>query len=119
MAYTLKLNNNWDLCLDSNGNIATSLDDYAIAQNAANAVRLFLNDAFFARQKGVPHYQIELGDRPNPARSTLNNRIRQAVMQVEGVQNAQVTLDYNNNTRTFGGEITLTTDNGTAVRIEV
>lgn len=119
MAQTLTLNDKWDIHVDANGNIATSVDDYAIAQNAANAIRLFINDAYFNRQRGIPHFQIELGKRPGPARSTLSNRIRLAALQVEGVQDAEVTLEFSEDSRTFGGEVILTTINGTTVRVEV
>ena len=40
MAYTMLLNDKWDIHVDEAGNIATTTDDYAIAQNVANAVRL-------------------------------------------------------------------------------
>lgn len=119
MAYTLLLNDKWDIYVDGNGNIATTSDEYAIAQNAANAIRLFTNDAYFDQTRGIPHFQIELGKKAAPARSTLNNRMRKAVMAVEGVQDAEVLLEFNEQTRTFGGEVILTTVNGTSVRVEV
>ena len=61
MALSLALNNNWDIHTDKNGNIAVVKDAYAIAQNCANAVRLFTNDAYFNRDRGIPHFDIELG----------------------------------------------------------
>ena len=45
IAYTLYLNNAWDVAVDNAGNIATTSGDYAVAQNAANACRLFYEDA--------------------------------------------------------------------------
>lgn len=119
MAYTLLLNDKWDIQVDANGNIATVDAEYGIAQNAANAVRLFTDDAYFDRLKGIPHYKIELGQKPLPARSTLNNRIRKAVMAVDGVQDAEVTLEFDKETRVYGGEVMIITDNGTSVSVEV
>lgn len=116
---TLNLNNKWDIFVDANGNVATVGGDYAIAQSAANAVRLFLNDAYFDKNKGIPHFNIELGQKAAPARSVLSNRIKKAVLQVQGVVDAEVILDYNEKTRTFGGNVVLTTEQGTRVRVEV
>lgn len=119
MALTLLLNQNWDICVDENGNIAVSDGAYAIAQNCANAVRLFTNDAYFNRTRGIPHFGIDLGKKPAPARSTLVNRIRKAVMAVEGVTDAEVLLEFDAATRTYGGEIIITVVDGTSVRVEL
>ena len=61
MALSLALNDKWDIHTDENGNIAVVEDAHAIAQNCANAVRLFTNDAYFNRDRGIPHFDIELG----------------------------------------------------------
>ena len=54
IGHTLTLDlNEWDLTLDSGGNIATSVGPYAIAQNVANAVRLFTNDAWYDPERGI------------------------------------------------------------------
>ena len=61
MANTLLLNGNWDIHVDDAGNIATVTDDYAIAQNIANAVRLFVGDAYFEKSNGIPFFESVLG----------------------------------------------------------
>lgn len=119
MALTLLLNQNWDIGVDNNGNIALSTGAYAIAQNCANAIRLFTNDAYFNRTKGIPHFNIELGHKPIPARSTLTNRIRKAVLAVDGVTDAEIELEFDPATRTYGGDITITVTDGNTVRIEL
>ena len=96
----------WDITLDSSGRISTSANAYAIAQNVANAVRLFTNEAFFAMDEGIPHFEIELGY-TRPALSVLRARIREAALNVEGVLDAVVTLDGVQN-RKLSGEILLT-----------
>lgn len=108
--HTLLLDSNWDITLDAGGGIAQASDDYAIAQDVANAVRLFTEDAFFDQDRGIPHFDIELGHKP--ALGVLQARIREAAEAVEGVESAAVTLSYDEDTRTVGGEILLTTDTG-------
>jgi len=105
--HTLYLNpDSWDITLDSSGRISTSAAAYAIAQNVANAVRLFTGEAFFAQDEGIPHFEIELGY-TRPALSVLRARIREAALNVEGVLDAVVNLDGVQN-RKLTGEILLT-----------
>ena len=97
---------NWDITLDSSGRLQTSAAAYAIAQNVANAVRLFTNEAFFAMDEGIPHFEIELGY-TRPALSVLRARIREAALNVEDVLDAAVNLDGVRD-RKLTGEILLT-----------
>ena len=109
--YTLYLTpDNWDITLDSSGRIARSTQAYAIAQNVANAVRLFTGEAFFAMDEGIPHFDIELG-KTRPALSVLRARMREAALNVEGVLDAQITLD-DVQERKLTGEILLTVADG-------
>lgn len=110
-AHTLYLQpDSWDITLDSSGRIARSTQAYAIAQNVANAVRLFTGEAFFAMDEGIPHFDIELG-KTRPALSVLRARMREAALNVEGVLDAQITLDDVED-RKLMGEILLTVADG-------
>lgn len=110
-AHTLYLQpDSWDITLDSSGRIARSTQAYAIAQNVANAVRLFTGEAFFAMDEGIPHFDIELG-KTRPALSVLRARMREAALNVEGVLDAQITLD-DVQERKLTGEILLTVADG-------
>lgn len=116
MAYTLLLNGDWDITQDGEGNIATVLDAYAIAQNVANAVRLFTKDAYFDQDKGIPHFDIELGH--TPPLSVLRSRIIKAAKSVEGVADAVVTFDTFDD-RILRGEVLLTTTSGETINVEL
>ena len=110
-AHTLYLQpDSWDITLDSSGRLQTSANAYAIAQNVANAVRLFTGEAFFAMDEGIPHFDIELG-KTRPALSVLRARMREAALNVEGVLDAQITLDDVQD-RKLTGEILLTVADG-------
>ena len=110
-AHTLYLQpDSWDITLDSSGRISCSTQAYAIAQNVANAVRLFTGEAFFAMDEGIPHFDIELG-KTRPALSVLRARMREAALNVEGVLDAQITLD-DVQERKLTGEILLTVADG-------
>lgn len=111
-ATTLLLSDDWDICLDSSGNIAVAIDAYAIAQNVANAVRLFTDDAYYFPQDGIPHFGIELGKNAKEL-VLLRSRLIRAALAVEGVAAATITnLGVNRETRAVTGTITLTTMQG-------
>lgn len=110
---TLALNDDWDLKVDTAGNIAVIKDDDAIAQSAANAVRLFKNDAYFNRKDGIPHFEIELEKNFGLTESMLYNRIRSAVMAVDGVTDCEIEFEYGDE-RILGGTIYITSENGRA-----
>ena len=119
MAYTLLLNDKWDIFVDNAGNIATVTDDYAIAQNVANAERLFQNDAYFEQSKGIPYMASVFGERPTVSQSVLINRWRQAALNVDGVSDCEPIPVYDQEDQIIGGRIVATTINGTQVQVEV
>ncbi len=108
--HTLRLDpETWDLTLDSGGHIATAEETYGIAQNVANAVRLFTEDAYYDPDRGVPHFLIDLGVAPDM--SVVRNRIRRAALTVEGVSEAAVDITSITD-RMMSGVIHLSTDQG-------
>lgn len=115
---SLSLNDNWDIYTNDAGNIALTDGDYGVAQTAANKIRLFTNDAYFNRTSGIPHFDIELGKPFKVSETVIINRIRQAVMSVDGVTDAQVDLQFDTAQRFTGGTVYITTtDNVVAIEI--
>lgn len=45
----------WDLTIDAGGNIAVADVPYAIAQDAASAIKTFLGEAYYDTTLGVPY----------------------------------------------------------------
>lgn len=131
MAYghTLTLDADWDLQLDAAGNIMTSSGDYAVAQNVANAVRLFTNDAYYDPDRGIPHFALTLGRKP--VMSVFRTVVRQAALGVDGVRAAEVkdlalsqkdaqSPDGSSVTpRTLTGDIQLTMEDGETYGIDI
>ena len=115
IGHTLTLNlEDWDLTLDAGGNIATSSGPYAIAQNVANAVRLFTDDAYYDPERGIPHFIVDLGLLPQ--QSVVRSRVGAAARGVEGVAAAQVealALEE----RVLTGNIRLTTTEGASADV--
>lgn len=118
IGHTLYLNDKWDIFSDASGKIALVSGAYAIAQNAANAVRLFKNDAYLAQTRGIPHFEIELGKAPAIAAPILRTRIRETVLNVNGVTGAEVDLTFDESGRVMGGEVQATVLESENVQID-
>ena len=108
--HTLKLNSEWDLCLDEFGNIATITGDEAIAQNVCNALRLFTNDAWFDPDRGIDHFNLDLGVKP--LLSQVRARFTQAAQSVDGVAAATITNLQVDDNRQLHGQVLVVTVNG-------
>lgn len=88
---TLLLDQNaWDLVIDSAGNIAKADPPYALAQDVASAVRLFLGELWYAPPKGIPYFSDVLGQ--TPPTSLVTGYIERAALSVPGVVSAQCAL---------------------------
>jgi hypothetical protein len=99
----------WDLVLDSSGNIALAAPPYALAQDVASAVRLFLGELWYDVTKGVPYFQEVLGYLP-PA-NLLRTYLENAALSVPGVVTAQCILQPLTN-RQVTGQIRFTDESG-------
>jgi predicted anti-sigma-YlaC factor YlaD len=80
----------WDLIIDSAGNIAMAAPPYALAQDVASAVRLFLGELWYNTAKGIPYFEDVLGQLP-PA-TLLTGYMEKAALTVPGVVSAQVII---------------------------
>lgn len=110
---TLRLDREtWDLTLDGVGRISLTGDDDATAQNVANEARLFINDAYFIQDQGIPHFIVDLGHRVNNA--VLRSYLRRAALRVPDVREVLSVeiLSFDPKTRTLRGDIQFTTAEG-------
>lgn len=115
---SLFLNDNWDITLDSSGDLLTTRGLYCDAQNVANATRLFTRDAYLAQTQGIPHFDVDLG--VIPALSEVRAWYRNAAMSVENIQSASIEITgLNPDTRTLEGTISATVENGEQITVEI
>ena len=99
----------WDLVLDASGNIAVCTDPYAIAQDVANACRLFAAELWYDTTKGIPYFNEILGHRPPLA--VVRAYLVDAALAVPGVASAQVVISKFEN-RTLTGQVQFTDTSG-------
>lgn len=102
---------NWDLVIDSAGNIAMGAPAYALAQDVASAVRLFLGELWYDAKKGIPYFEQILGTLPPP--SLLVSLIEKAALTVPGVVRAQCIIQTFDN-RKVTGQIQFIDESGAA-----
>ena len=115
---SLFLNDQWDITLDSNGDLATTAGRYCDAQNVANATRLFTKDAYLAQNKGIPHFELDLG--VISSLSEVRSWYRKAAKGVENIQSATIDITaIDDDTRTLRGIITANVAEGDPVTIEI
>lgn len=76
----------WDIIKDAAGNIALAAEPYSLAQDAASAIRLFRDELWYQPSKGIPYYDVILGQTP-PAQ-IFKQQIQDAALTVPGVSSA-------------------------------
>lgn len=99
---------NWDLVLDVSGNIAAADNPYALAQDAASAIRLRLGELWYNTTQGVPYGQI-LGRPPNVP--YLKAKFQAAALTVPGVVTA-VCFISSITERSVAGQVQVTDEAG-------
>ncbi len=87
----------WDLLADARGNIAVASDPYAMAQDVANACKLFLGEQWYNVTTGVPWLEEVLGRAPPVG--LLQSLLEQAARSVPGVVQARCTVQSLENRR--------------------
>lgn len=100
---------NWDLVLDSNGNIALAAPPYAVAQDVASAIKTFLNEVYYDSTLGVPWLQQILGQ--TPPLSVFKAAIVAAALSVPSVVSATCVIESIQG-RQVTGQVQFTTSGG-------
>jgi hypothetical protein len=102
----------WDLTLDANNNIAVAPEPYALAQDAASAIKTFLGEVYWNTSIGVPYLQQIFGF--NPPLALLKQYLVQAALSASpNIASAQVFLSsLDPATRILSGQVQLVSVKG-------
>lgn len=73
----------WDLLLDVDGNWAVASNPYALAQDAASAIRTFQGELWYDTTQGVPYFTEILGK--TPPLNLMKQKFEAAAKTVPGV----------------------------------
>lgn len=107
----------WDLVLDASGNIAVASAPYALAQDAATAVRTFLGECWYDTTLGLPYTTRILGQSPIPY-ALIKAQCVAAAMTVPGVVSAQMFITSTSG-RELQGQLQITDNSGVTLGISV
>ena len=101
-----------------------------MAQDVANSVRLFPDDAYYDADRGIPHFALRLGRKP--VIGVFRAVVRQAALGVDGVRaaeikdlalsqaaSAQTPAGESIPPRTLTGDIQLTMEDGETYGIDI
>lgn len=99
----------WDLCADASGNIAMASGPYALAQDAASAIRLFKGELWYDTSQGVPYFSEILGKAP-PI-EVMKAAFVKAALTVPGVVSAICVISALEG-RTLTGQVQITDSSG-------
>jgi len=114
---TLLLDNtNWDLVVDAAGNIAVAKPPYALAQDVASAIKLFLGELWYDASDGVPYFEEILGHAPPIG--VFQDYMVKAALSVPGVVSATCVINSLDG-RTVQGEVSFTDENGTTRSVAI
>lgn len=100
----------WDLAVDINGNIAVAAEPYALAQDAATAIKTFIGECWYNTLLGVQWYSDILGQPLNLA--LIKSQLITAAETVPDVTSAQVFIIAVTE-RALSGQVQITDSNGT------
>lgn len=106
---TLLLSSSWDLSLDANNNVALATGNYALAQDAASAVRTFAGEVYYNSLLGLPYWLSILGQLP--PLNFLRSQYVAAARAVPGVAKVQVFFSSFVN-RQLSGQVQITSVSG-------
>lgn len=99
----------WDLVLDASGNIAVASDPYALAQDAASAIKLFAGELWYNTAPGIDYFEEILSH--NPPLALVKAKIIEAALTVPGVVSAKCFISRYTN-RVIQGQVQVTDANG-------
>lgn len=99
----------WDLVPNAFGNIAVADEPYALAQDAASAIKLFYGELYYNTAVGVPYFTTILGQAPPLL--YIKAQFNLAALTVPGVVAAQSFIESFID-RKIKGQVQVTNEEG-------
>lgn len=98
----------WDLCVDSNGDIAMASEPYSLAQDAASYIKLFEGELWYDTTQGIPYFQQVLGTLP--PLGLMKTLFQTAANEVPGVSSSTAFISNITELRVLTGQIQIISD---------
>ena len=113
---SLLLNDQWDIDLDVNGDMAITANPYAVAQDVACSCSTVLGECWYDTALGIPYYERILGKWPGT--QLINTKMASEAKKLSYVQSAFCTTTVGNVDRIASGVMTITDTNNEQTTIQ-
>ncbi|WP_369788290.1 hypothetical protein [Rouxiella sp. WC2420] len=107
----------WDITLDDLGNIKTTQNPYAVAQDVACACSTFLGEAWYDTTLGIPYFERILGHWPGT--QLITSKLQSEALKLSYVQSASGTVVIGRSSRLASGVLTITDTNGVSSTVNL
>lgn len=104
----------WDLMVSANNDIAMASEPYALAQDAASAIKLFKGEDYYDVTRGLPYWAEILGKWPTV--SLMKAKFVTAAKTVPGVVAARCFIQSIEDRRPTG-QVQITDDTGSSAAV--
>lgn len=112
---SLLLTDQWDITLDDSGNIGSTANPYAVAQDVACACSTFMGEAWYDTTLGIPYYERIVGHWPGT--QLINTKMQSEALRLPYVQSAFCTTIVGKADRKASGVMTITDTNNVQTTI--
>ena len=107
-----------DIFSDASGQTSVSIRRICYSTECGERSQAVQKRRLFSTNARIPHFEIELGKAPAIAAPILRTRIRETVLNVNGVTGAEVDLTFDESGRVMGGEVQATVLESENVQID-
>ncbi len=116
MAYiTMKLDDNWDLTLDGEGNLAIATGSEAVAQDVASACMVFSGECWFDNTLGIPWKESILGKQFTTG--FIAQKMQSEAKKLPAVDQAVASVFFDKSSRRTTGTIRVTDITGASTQV--
>lgn len=108
---------NWDIELDGKGNLRTTDNPYACAQDVATACSTLRGECIYNATAGIPYFENIMGVQPGAG--AVQTYLENEAMRLPYIAQASATVISNSGTRASTGVIVVVDTNGTEYTVNM
>lgn len=117
MYATLKLNSDWDITIDSSGNLATISDEAATAQDVASACQVFYGECYYDNTLGIPYDTAIIGRQFS--NQYLAQKLKTESLKITSVVQSTASVLYNRSLRRAVAKVYVTDESGSTIEVSL
>ena len=115
MYATMKLDSDWDITIDADGNLATLSGGYATAQDVASACQVFLGECYYDTSLGIPYDTAIIGRQFTS--QYMAQKLKTEALKITSVTQSTANVLYNKSLRRAVATVRVTDTDGSTVEV--